>query len=155
MLSKLRNHLQSGERLDFMDVDELNNIFHDILWYKEHGLEKPISLINDIYYLFKDIFPYTGVVYRGVCIRDGYEFQHRKEVSSFTNNKNVAENFSNSCDGEVSYLITQNVSEALNLADLLTELAENGILSYEEVGNFIGEDEVLCFIEDSCKVTVL
>lgn len=155
MLLKLKKYLQSGESLDSSDIEELNNIFNEILWYKENGFEKPISLIEDVYNLFRDIFPYTGLVYRGVCVKEHDEFQYRNEISSFTSNKNVAENFARSCDTSANYLISQNISEALDFAGLLTELAENEILLYEDINNFLGEDEIICFIKENCKVTTL
>jgi len=156
MLLKLKSFLKDEVVLSKEEIKNIRDDFNRILSYKEMGFKKPVDVLEDVYKTFKDIYSYTGVVYRGVFIDNSWNtYKHQTGICSFTTNKDVAENFAMNGDAGDVYLLTQEVSNALDFAELLNELYDKGILLIEDVEAFLGEDEVLCYVQDDCKVTKL
>lgn len=153
MLNKLKKFLLGNEKLSNKEIENIRNYFNEILNYQSNDLEKPIDSLNNLYNTFRDIFPYSGIVYRGIFIGSSLSYiESTYEVCAFTNNKNVAENFAMHGENGDCYLITQEVCNALYFSELLAELEEKGILLTESIENFIGEDEVLCFLNKEHKI---
>lgn len=156
MLEKLKGYLKGANNLEEDDIDNIRNYFNEVLNYIEADIDKPISKMEDIYNTFKDLYPYSGEVYRGVFIDTSWNsLEESKAISSFTNNKDVATNFAMRGDKGDAYLLTQQVDNALYLGELLTILEEKNILLMEDIQTFLGEDEVYCYINDSCNTNLV
>ena len=154
MLLKLKSFLKDEVILSKEEIKAIRDYFNVILSYKEIGVEKPVDVLEEVYKTFKDIYSYTGVVYRGVFIDNSWNtYKHQDGICSFTNNKNVAENFAMNGDCGDAYLLTQEVSNGLDFAELLNELYDKGILLIDDIETFLGEDEVLCYVQEDCKAT--
>lgn len=144
-LIELKKYLEGKSRLSEKDIQFIRDIFMEILLYKENGKKKPQTYIDCLYEIFKDVYPFKGLVYRGVSTEG--ELIMKKEISSFTSDKRVAEVFATRYDDCRSYILSQEIEEGLDFAQLLISLEEKGILFESDTENFIGEDEVFCSIE--------
>lgn len=156
MLLRLKEYLKNNNIvLSEKEISNIRALFNKALNYNEMDNEKPIHILEDIYKNFKDMYSYCGEVYRGVFINNLSQYDKRNEICSFTTNLNVAENFAMKGDKGNCYIITQEVCNELDFASLLNDLCEKKILLEDDVFNFIGEDEILCYHQENCKVTKL
>ena len=150
MLKKLKGFLL-GENT-FGDFEEAQEFFYDILNYIEEGIDKPNDKYKELYDTFVDLYNYNGYVYRGVYDETGELKEHSKdELYSFTSKLDVAENFAikDNCTG---FVFRQYIENGLNLGELLLDFEDRGILSSDDVGSFWGEDEVICYINNTLEM---
>ena len=150
MLKKLKGFLL-GENT-FGDFEEAQEFFYDILNYIEEGIDKPNDKYKELYDTFVDLYNYNGYVYRGVYDETGELKEHSKdELYSFTSKLDVAENFAIK-DNSTGFVFRQYIENGLNLGELLLDLEVRGILSSDDVGSFWGEDEVICYINNTLEI---
>lgn len=153
MLLKLKEFLKGNISLSEKEIKDIRDYFNEVLNYNEMDTEKPVDILEDIYNTFKDIYSYSGAVYRGVFIDTSWnEYEDNYEISSFSSNKNVAENFAMRGDNGDCYLITQEVCNELDFGMLLNDLHDKDILLTDDVQTFLGEDEILCYVQKNCTV---
>lgn len=154
MLSELKEFLINGETdISKLDLKFIRNYFNKILYYNESDDEKPVSLLKEVYLKFNDVFKFSGTIYRGIFANlNILESFKPNEIFSFTSNINVADNFALRGDDGCGYVLTQDVKDGLNFAELLNVLLEKKILLEDDIGNFVNEDEVLSPIKTEYKI---
>ena len=150
MLKSLKGFLLGKNTLE--DVKSIKKLFYDILNYVEEGIDKPNDKYKQLYDTFIDLYNYNGYVYRGVYSETGQLKQNNKsELFSFTSKLDVAENFAIN-DDCIGFVFRQYVENSLNLGELLLALECKGILSSDDINNFWGEDEVICYINNTLEI---
>ena len=123
----------------------LFNSLGTMLEYKERGEERPYRLYQIFYDALRNVYPFIGKCYKGICC-DKDSVYNPNGLVSLSSNKDVASNFSMTNDN-VYTLIECNVT-GFNFSDFLSDICEMNEMFMEAYENYIGEDEIIAYIDD-------